>query len=114
MLTTVSIIMDVVEVGAILALVACNRRRHKRQFWVHPIYSVRLSVGKFHVDFQRYRNYPDKFFAYYRMSVSSFDELLTLAGPSVSRQDTDWRRSMPEAERLTFTLRYAKRILCIR
>jgi hypothetical protein len=34
-------IMDVVEVGAIIGLVAWNRkRRHqRRQFWVHPIYS---------------------------------------------------------------------------
>jgi hypothetical protein len=99
------IIMDVVEVGAILTLVACSRRRRKRQFWVHPIYSARLSVEKFHTDFQRYRNYPDKFFAYYRMSVSSFDELLTLVGPSMSRQDTNGRRSVPEAERLAVTSR---------
>jgi hypothetical protein len=78
LLTTASIIMDIVEVGAILALVACKRRQHKHQFWVHTIYSARLSVWKFHIDFQRYRNYPNKFFAYYRTSVSSFDEVLTL------------------------------------
>jgi hypothetical protein len=34
------IIMDIVEVGAIIGLVAWNRkRRRQRQFWVHPIYS---------------------------------------------------------------------------
>jgi hypothetical protein len=35
-------IMDVAEVGAIIGLVAWNRkrrRRRQRQFWVHPIYS---------------------------------------------------------------------------
>jgi hypothetical protein len=57
------IIMDVVEVGAIIGLVAWNRkRRRQRQFWVHPIYSERLSLGKFYTSFERYRNYPDKFF----------------------------------------------------
>jgi hypothetical protein len=98
-----SIIMDVVEVGAILALVTCSRRRCKHQFWVHPIYSARLSVGNFHTDFQRYRYYPDMFFTYCRMSVPSFNELLTLVGPSISRQDTNWRRSVPDAERLAVT-----------
>jgi hypothetical protein len=53
-------IMDVVDVGAIIGPVAWNRKRHQRQrqFWVHHIYSERLSFGRF----ERYRNYPDKFF----------------------------------------------------
>jgi hypothetical protein len=58
-------IMDAVEVGAIIGLVAWNRkRRHQRQrqFWVHPIYGERLSLGMFYTSFERHRNYPDKFF----------------------------------------------------
>jgi hypothetical protein len=58
-------IMNVVEVGAIIGLVAWKRkRRHQRQrqFWVHPIYSKTLSLGGFYIRFERYRNYPDKFF----------------------------------------------------
>ncbi|PNF31399.1 hypothetical protein B7P43_G04087 [Cryptotermes secundus] len=43
---------------------------------------------------------------YYRMSVSSFDELLVLVGPSVARENTNWRRSVPEVERLSVALRY--------
>jgi hypothetical protein len=100
------IIMDVLEVGAIIGLVAWNRkRRRQRQFWVHPIYSERLSLGKFYTSFERYRNYPDKFFSYYRMSVCSFDELLALVGPSIARENTNWRRSVPKAERLSVALR---------
>jgi hypothetical protein len=100
-------IMVVVEVGAIIGLVAWNRkRRHqRRQFWVHPIYRERLSLGRFYTSFERYRYYPDKFISYYRMSISSFDELLALVGPSIARQDTNWRRSVPEAEHLSVALR---------
>jgi hypothetical protein len=39
-------IMDIVEVGAIIGLVAWNKKRRQRQFWVHPIYSERLSLGR--------------------------------------------------------------------
>jgi hypothetical protein len=86
--------------------VAWNRkRRRQRQFWVHPIYSERLSLGRFCTSFESYRNYPDKFSSYYRMSVSSFDELQALAGPWNARENTKWRRRLPEAERLSVALR---------
>jgi hypothetical protein len=47
-------IMDVVEVGAIISLVAWNRkRRHQRQrqFRVHPIYRERLPLGRVYTNF---------------------------------------------------------------
>jgi hypothetical protein len=89
-------ITDVVEVGDIIGLVAWNRKRRRQsQFWVHPIYSDRLSFGRFYTSFERCRNYPDKFFfSYYKMSVSSFDELLALVGPSIAKEDSNWRRSV--------------------
>jgi hypothetical protein len=39
------------------------------------------------------------------MNVSIFDELLALVGPSNARQDTNWRRSVPEKEQLSVALR---------
>jgi hypothetical protein len=41
--------MDVIGVGVILALVACNRRRRKRQSWIHPIYKcfIGFQLGNF-------------------------------------------------------------------
>jgi hypothetical protein len=38
-------------------------------------------------------------------NVSSFDELLALVGPSIARQDTNFRTSVPEAEQLSLPLR---------
>jgi hypothetical protein len=46
----------------------------------HPTLPHRLSLGNFHTPFNSHRKYPEKFSQYYRMSVTSFDELLGLTG----------------------------------
>lgn len=49
--------------------------------------------------------HPEKFFQYYRMTKSSFDELLGIVGPSITYSDTKWRKCIPPEERLSVTLR---------
>jgi hypothetical protein len=49
--------------------------------------------------------YPEKFFQYYRMSVTSFDELLNLIGENIVKQDTTMRQSIHPAERLVICLK---------
>jgi hypothetical protein len=77
----------------------------KRRWWTHPTLSHRLSVGNFHTSFNNHRIYPEKFFQYYRMSVTSFDELLGLIGENIVKQDTIMRQSIYPAERLAICLR---------
>ena len=43
---------------------------------MHPLISDRLITGHFNVKHPRLQQYPEKFFNYYRMSKSSFEELL--------------------------------------
>ncbi|KAJ8935151.1 hypothetical protein NQ314_012969 [Rhamnusium bicolor] len=78
---------------------------YNKRFWVHPINSERLLYGKFHTLHFKLKQYPDKFFAFYRMSVSSFEELLSLVGPSIKKEDTQLRCAISEEERLSVTLR---------
>jgi hypothetical protein len=59
-----------------------RRRKRKRQFWVHTLTTQRLLKGQFHKLYENLRSHPEKFFKYYRMSISSFDEILKLVGPS--------------------------------
>ncbi|KDR14337.1 hypothetical protein L798_11430, partial [Zootermopsis nevadensis] len=80
-------------------------KRRKRNYWVHPLYSERLFKGKFHTMYETLRNYPAKFFSYFRMSTQSFDELLLLLRPSITYQDTDMRLAISPEERLAVTLR---------
>lgn len=76
-----------------------------RNYWVHPYFLERESNHRFQKFFANICNYEDKFFQYYRMSKNSFDELLEILKPYISKQNTQFRRSISAEERLTVTLR---------
>jgi hypothetical protein len=52
------------------------------------------SIDNFHTSFNNHRIYLEKFFQYYRMSVTSFDELLGLIGENIVKQETIMRQSI--------------------
>jgi len=76
-----------------------------RRYWVHPINSHRESSGQFNTFYENVRCYPDKFFEYYRMSTTSFDELLLKVRPYITKQTTTFRNPISAEQRLTITLR---------
>jgi hypothetical protein len=100
--------MDVVQTGCVahlcLELISRQKRRKKR-WWTHAALSNRLSTGQFHTMFGNHRKFPDKFFLYYRMSATSFDELLNLIYDKTVKTDTNMRKSIGPVERLAVTLR---------
>lgn len=55
-----------------------KQKQHKKQrrYWVHPLNTKRLEEGQFQVLFMTLRSYPEEFYKYYRMSITSFDELV--------------------------------------
>ena len=55
--------------------------------------------------FGTHRKFPDKFFVYYRMSTTSFDELSNLIYNKTAKTDTNMRKSIGPVERLAVTLR---------
>ena len=86
-----------------------HRRRHQqnRSVWVHPLNSERLEVGEYHTIMHQLRqDTGNKFFEYFRMTQSTFDELLSILAPHIRKQDTYLRRSISAEERLAITLRY--------
>lgn len=48
-----------------------------RKHWVHPLNLKRPENGQFQVTFMTLRSYPEEFFKYFRMSIASFDELVS-------------------------------------
>ena len=56
-------------------------------------------------DYENVRNFETKFFGYYRMSIKSFDELLVLLRPHISRSNTSIRLAINAEERLPITIR---------
>lgn len=62
-----------------------------RRYWVHPIHSEREKNNHFSEFYTNIRKFPEKFFEYYRMSLNSFDELLTTLRPYLTKQQTNMR-----------------------
>ncbi|XP_025195888.1 protein ALP1-like [Melanaphis sacchari] len=82
------------------------RNQQRRQFWVHPINSERQSHGHYFQLYKQLRKDNVKFFNYFRMSISSFDELLSYIENDIKRQDTNMRIAIQPEEKLVITLRY--------
>lgn len=82
-----------------------TRRRRRRQCWVHPILRDRLTNGAFATLYPKLREYSPKFFNNFRMSITSFDELLALIKDHISPCEYVVRDSISPEEKLVITLR---------
>lgn len=92
----------------IIALIILRRRKMKKRFqeyWVHHILSDKLLSGKFYTMHSKLLDYPKKIFAFYRMSITTFNELVKLIGPAVAKKNTNLRLSMLVDERFSVTIR---------
>jgi len=54
-----------------------QQKKVKRCYWVHPLNVKRPQEGQFYIHFMTLRAHPENFFKYYRMSIQSFDELVS-------------------------------------
>lgn len=98
--------MDFMETAVVCALIIRHRKnQRKRKYWVHPLISERMNKGKFTLMFEELRSYPEKFFGYFRMSVTSFDEQITSLKPGITYQNTNMRLGISPEKRLVVTLR---------
>lgn len=92
-------------IAAAEALGLLDKIKSERRYWVHPLNVEREKTGHFKDFFENIRRYPQKFFEYYRMSISSFDELLEILRPHITKTTTVFRNPICAEERLTITLR---------
>lgn len=93
------------EALLLLLLRKRKRRRRVRTLWIHPLLSFRRQEGHFYNLFGKLKEDENKFFNYFRMSISSFNELLEILDSKIKRCDTNMRKSIPAEERLAITLR---------
>ena len=82
-----------------------SRKPKRRRVWVHDILRRRSQLGEFHHLLQELRLDDGRFKRYLRLTVPLFDDLLARVGARISRQDTNYRRSISAAERLSICLR---------
>ncbi|KDR11617.1 hypothetical protein L798_13943 [Zootermopsis nevadensis] len=86
----------------------CRRKKSKRgnrMYWVHPINQRRVEIGVFYTLFEELRRDENNFFNYFRMSISSIDELLGRLKYSLQRQNTKIRNCNQPVEMLVVTIR---------
>ena len=69
----------------IIGLMYLRRRYRKRarEYWVHPLLTVRYMEGSFYTLFEKLRNHDSKFYNYFRMSIHTFDFLVDRVTNSV-------------------------------
>lgn len=83
-----------------------NKRRNQKRFWISPVIALRNSDGQFFM--QEYRELlldEDKFFAFFRMSVASFNYLVITLEPHLKKQYTNFRNPIEPIEMIGITVR---------
>ena len=95
------------KVKLLCILEAANElpKQQNRVHWVHPFNVEAKGEKRFRKFTRMFRILKQSFFGYYRMSIKSFDELLVLLRPHVSRSNTSIRLAVSAEERLTITIR---------
>jgi len=94
--------------NAIIALFLMYRgRKHRRNrlHWVHPIIQKREEFGVFYILFGELRDDANKFLNYFRMSVSSFDEMHRRLKKSLQRRNSKMRNCIQPIEMLAVAVR---------
>ncbi|CAG9840683.1 unnamed protein product [Diabrotica balteata] len=98
----------------IAALYCISKRKKKlrRRLYVHPLIEQRAVAGEFVTLYGTLRADETKFFNYFRMSTSTFDELLAKTGDKLIHASVR-RMPIPPIERLMVTLRKEHFLLII-
>ncbi|KAL0883304.1 hypothetical protein ABMA27_016715 [Loxostege sticticalis] len=89
----------------VLLLILALRHKKKKK-WVHEINKKRLQYGEYHTLFGHLESDEDRFFQYFRMSRSSFEDLHEIIRLEILKQDTNYRLAITTRERLAICLRY--------
>jgi len=95
------------RLGIILFLYRKRKKREKfrKDYWVHPLNTMRMSLGE-HIKLEEmYTYYPNRFLKYTRLLPSQFDFLLNLIKSDITKTDTNYRKAIPPKTRLLVTLR---------
>ena len=85
--------------------------RQQRRTWVRRIFKSRDTKGEYHALISEMRLVDhESFYRYFHMTPQRFSQLLSLVGPSITRQDTHLhvhvRKAITPGERLAITIRY--------
>lgn len=78
------------------------RRRKPRRYGIHPLLRQPLCRGAL---MRKMLEDESKFFKYFRMTKSTFDDLLKRLEKDLKKKDTNWRKSLCPEIKLAIFLR---------
>ena len=82
-------------------------RRQQKRMWVRQIFQTRSTRGEYHPLIAEMRlGDHESFYKYFHMTPQRFTHLLSMVGPCITRQDTNFRQAISPGERLAITMRY--------
>ena len=92
----------------LLALQSLKQKSQKRKrFWMRRIYLGRQQKGEFHLLVREMMLFDHEyFFKCFRMTLSTYEQLLDWLAALISKESTKMRESIGASERLAVTLRY--------
>lgn len=79
-------------------------KKKKRQA-VHKMNQCRGTYGEFHHVYKDLRQHPDRFFKFLRMSVETFDFLVSKIMNRITKKTTNFKKPISATERTYVTLR---------
>lgn len=83
------------------------RQRRRRRYWIRPWIARRPQFGDFeNLMAELERESQGDFVAYLRMEPAMFHELVQRLTPRLTKQDTNWRKSLNPGLKIAVTLRY--------
>ena len=98
--------MDPQQIAAVLLIMRYRKQPERKRLWMHAIQQGRNEYGEYHhLILRDLPADPKMFFQYFRMSIDKFDELLSIVGPSIKKEDTNWRQNICPRQRLSVCLR---------
>jgi hypothetical protein len=78
---------DVITVCG-LYLLSEEETRKKQKYWIHDTFRAREEDGEFHTLFGRLNDDRQKFFKYFRMSFSKFENLKQMLQTDTEKKNT--------------------------
>ena len=84
-----------------------KRLNNRSRYWVHPRHQTRPSQGAWHTCMASLRDhYPEKHREVLRMGFKIFNEILNMVGPTITKQDIFYTKTISHDQRLGVTLYY--------
>lgn len=97
---------NLVETMLIYLIWRRRKQNQKKRLWIQPMNSERQRHGAYYVLYPELRKNPRQFFNYFKMSIGTFDELLSLLKDKIRKVNTNMRLCISATERLVITLRF--------